>query len=272
MTLFGLPEPALRLGAFVAILALMMLLEALRPKRALRLRRRGRWPANVAIVVLGMVAVRAMGMLAAPLAAVVASQIAARNGLGLFNGLDWSAGVEVVFAIVLLDFAVWSQHWLFHHVPLLWRLHRVHHADRDLDVTTALRFHPAEILLSMLIKVGVVFVLGPPAVAVLLFEIILNGCAMFSHANLHLPPRLDRFLRAGIVTPDMHRVHHSVHRDEHLCNFGFNLSAWDRLFGTYAAQPRDGHQNMTIGLTPYQTAAPGSLWWSLKLPFARDSQ
>jgi sterol desaturase/sphingolipid hydroxylase (fatty acid hydroxylase superfamily) len=154
-----------------------------------------------------------------------------------------------------------------HAVPVLWRLHRVHHADRDLDVTTAIRFHPIEIALSMLIKIGLVYLLGPSWLAVILFAAILNGMAMFNHANLRLPHGLDRWLRLAVVTPDMHRVHHSVLRAEHDTNFGFNLSVWDRLFGTYLPQPKAGHDGMTIGLAPWQDERPAGLLWSLILPF-----
>jgi sterol desaturase/sphingolipid hydroxylase (fatty acid hydroxylase superfamily) len=154
-----------------------------------------------------------------------------------------------------------------HKVPLLWRLHQVHHADRDIDVTTAIRFHPIEIALSMLLKIGLVYALGAPAAAVVAFEVILNGCAMFNHANIRLPRRLDAVLRLFIVTPDMHRVHHSIDRSEHDANYGFNLSIWDRLFGTYVAEPAGGHHGMTIGLAPYQTDEPTRLGWSLLLPF-----
>jgi sterol desaturase/sphingolipid hydroxylase (fatty acid hydroxylase superfamily) len=174
-------------------------------------------------------------------------------------------------AVLVLDLAIWGQHWASHKVPLFWRLHQVHHADRDIDVTTAVRFHPVEIALSMLWKIVVVVPLGAPPLAVFLFEVILNACAMFNHANIALPQWLDRILRLLVVTPDMHRVHHSVLRREHNTNYGFNLSVWDRLFRTYTAQPEGGHQGMTIGLPPYQSEAPTRFGWSLWLPFGRQA-
>lgn len=266
MLILGLPEPTLRLLIFLGVLAAMMMLEAAWPRRDRSLVRRRRWPTNLAIVVIDGIVVRAMGVLAAPLLAVGAAWWAAGHGIGVFNLLDWPLWLEAALVIVALDFLLWGQHRVFHLVPLLWRMHRVHHADRDFDTTTALRFHPFEILLSMLIKVAAVLLLGPSVLAVVLFEIILNGGAMFNHANLRLPARLDAALRRVIVTPDMHRVHHSVRSAEHQRNFGFNLSLWDRLFGTYVAQPQDGHSGMRIGLSAYQDEAPASLWWSLKLP------
>ena len=267
-------EVVWRLGAFLAVFAVMALLERARPKRPLVLPRLMRWGTNLAIVVIDSLAVRLMaalpailGAVSVPLVAVAAAVLAGDWGWGLLNNVSWPAWLEVIVALLVLDFAIWFQHLASHKVPLLWRLHRVHHADRDIDVTTALRFHPVEIALSMLYKVAWVLVLGPSELAVILFEIILSGCAMFNHANLDLPRWLDRALRTLVVTPDMHRVHHSVRRAEHGSNYGFNLSTWDRLFRTYTAQPADGHQGMTIGLKPYQTEGPAHLGWSLWLPF-----
>ena len=170
--------------------------------------------------------------------------------------------------MLIFDFAIWLQHLITHKVPLLWRLHRVHHADVDMDVTTAIRFHPVEIALSMLLKIGLVYLLGPAAIAIVIFEIILNGTAMFNHSNLALPAGLDRIMRKVLVTPDMHRVHHSVQRSEHDSNYGFCLSIWDQLFGTYIEQPKDGHDAMQVGLE-WQDDRPSKLGWSLALPFAR---
>jgi len=189
--------------------------------------------------------------------------------IGLLNQVAWPEWFKVVMALLVLDLAIWAQHLASHKIPLFWRLHQVHHADRDIDVTTAVRFHPVEIALSMLWKIVVVVVLGASPLAVFLFEVILNACAMFNHANIALPRTLDRVLRLLIVTPDMHRVHHSVLRSEHNRNYGFNLSLWDRLFRTYLAQPQAGHQDMTIGLDPYQTEAPTRFAWSLALPFRK---
>jgi sterol desaturase/sphingolipid hydroxylase (fatty acid hydroxylase superfamily) len=186
----------------------------------------------------------------------------------LFHRTGWPVWLEGFLAVLILDFAIWLQHLITHRVPLLWRFHRVHHADRDMDVTTAIRFHPVEIAASMLLKIGLVYLLGPAALAVLVFEVLLNGTALFNHANLRLPPRLDAAPRLILVTPDMHRVHHSTLRQEHDRNFGFALSVWDRLAGTYLAQPAAGHQAMTIGLA-WQDDRPSRLGWSLLLPFGR---
>ncbi|MGR3617012.1 MAG: sterol desaturase family protein [Paracoccaceae bacterium] len=201
-----------------------------------------------------------------PLLAVGASLDAQARGWGLFNVLELGFWAKCALTILLMDLAIWAQHLVTHKVPLLWRLHRVHHADRDMDVTTAIRFHPIEIALSMLIKIGVVYALGAPAMAVVLFEIMLNGTAMFNHSNLRLPLNIDRILRVALVTPDMHRVHHSNIRAEHDTNFGFALSVWDRIFKTYTPQPSKGHDSMTIGLD-WQTDQPARLGWVLKLPF-----
>jgi sterol desaturase/sphingolipid hydroxylase (fatty acid hydroxylase superfamily) len=174
----------------------------------------------------------------------------------------------VGLALLILDFAIWLQHLVTHKVPFLWRFHRVHHADRDFDVTTALRFHPLEILASMVLKIGVIYLLGPQAIAVVLFEVILNGTAMFNHTNLRLPLWLDRAVRLVLVTPDMHRVHHSIHRHEHDSNYGFALSVWDRIFRTYRPKPEAGHEEMTVGLE-WQDERPSRLGWALMLPFRK---
>ena len=260
-------EATLRLGVFVAVFAVMAAAEALRPKRQLNHDKSRRWITNLAIVAVDSAIVRLMGALAIPLVAVAAAVFAARSGWGLFNVLDWPWWLEWLIAILVLDLAIWFQHLVSHKMPMLWRLHRMHHADVDIDVTTAIRFHPIEIALSMLWKIVCVLALGVAPEAVIIFEILLNACAMFNHANVALPEGVDRVLRQLIVTPDMHRVHHSVLQREHDSNYGFNLSVWDRMFGTYTAQPEAGHQGMTIGLTPYQSEAPTRLGWSLRLPF-----
>jgi sterol desaturase/sphingolipid hydroxylase (fatty acid hydroxylase superfamily) len=210
-----------------------------------------------------------MAMLAVPVAAVAAAFYVQNHQIGLLNQVAWPEWFKILVALLVLDLAIWAQHLASHKIPLFWRLHQVHHADRDIDVTTAVRFHPVEIALSMLWKIVVVAVLGASPLAVFLFEVILNACAMFNHANVALPRTLDRVLRLLVVTPDMHRVHHSVLRSEHNRNYGFNLSLWDRLFRTYLAQPQAGHQGMTIGLDPYQTEAPTRFAWSLALPFRK---
>jgi sterol desaturase/sphingolipid hydroxylase (fatty acid hydroxylase superfamily) len=263
----GVSEPLFRLVSFAAIFVAMALLELASPKRAPRWPRVRRWITNMAVVGLGILLLRGLALLAVPLLAVGAAILAEQNGWGLFNLVVWPSVLEIVLAIVILDFAIWLQHVALHKVPVLWRVHQMHHADVDFDVTTALRFHPIETGLSMLYKVAWVLGLGAAPVAVVLFEVILNGCAMFNHANISLPPWLDRILRQVLVTPDMHRVHHSIERREHDTNFGFNLSIWDRLFGTYTPQPAKGHLGMTIGLEPYQSDAPTRLGWSLALPF-----
>ena len=237
-------EPALRLAAFLGIFAAMALWELRAPRRVLTVSKPRRWSANLGLVVLNTLLLR----LVFPVAAVGLAATAASQGWGLLNQAALPAGLELLLAIIALDLAIWAQHVFFHAVPALWRLHRVHHADLDYDLTTGARFHPIEILLSMLIKFAAILVLGPSVVAVILFEVILNGMAMFNHGNVGLPERLDRRLRWLLVTPDMHRVHHSVAADEANSNFGFNLSLWDRLFGTYRAQPRGGHRGMTIGI------------------------
>lgn len=256
-----------RLGVFLGLFALFASLEALAPRRARSQPRSARWFTNLSIVVLDTLALRALAI-ALPLLAVGAAVDAGRMGWGLFNALDWPLWLEVVLAILILDLAIWAQHLVTHKVPILWRFHRVHHADRDFDVTTALRFHPVEILASMMLKIGLVYLLGPAALAVLLFEIILNGTAMFNHSNLRLPLWLDRAVRLVLVTPDMHRVHHSIHRHEHDSNYGFALSVWDRIFRTYRPKPEAGHDLMTVGLE-WQDERPSRLGWALMLPFRK---
>ncbi|MDH4248797.1 MAG: sterol desaturase family protein [Deltaproteobacteria bacterium] len=237
-------EPQLRLILFAGILSLMALWEVLAPRRVRGQSRWLRWSNNLGLVVLNTLLVR----LLIPVLAVEMALRAESAGWGLLNQGGLPYGVGVILAVVALDLVIYLQHVLFHAVPLLWRLHRLHHADTDFDVTTGSRFHPVEILLSMGIKLAAVSALGAPPEAVVLFEILLNGTAMFNHANVRLPLGVDRVLRQWVVTPDMHRVHHSVRPEETNSNFGFNLPWWDRLFGTYRAQPREGHEGMTIGL------------------------
>jgi sterol desaturase/sphingolipid hydroxylase (fatty acid hydroxylase superfamily) len=237
-------EPAIRIGFFVAIFALVALWELVAPQRRLTVSKALRWSSNLGLVVLNTVLLRLMF----PLAAVGMAALSAANGWGLLNHFNVPFWLAVPLAVMAMDFVIWLQHVMVHAVPVLWRLHRVHHADPDYDLTTGARFHPLEIALSMLIKIATIAVLGPPVLAVLIFEVILNAAAMFNHGNIRLPVGLDRVLRCVIVTPDMHRVHHSVEEDETNSNFGFNLPWWDRLFGTYRAQPRAGQVGMTIGL------------------------
>jgi sterol desaturase/sphingolipid hydroxylase (fatty acid hydroxylase superfamily) len=260
-------EIAIRLGAFFGLFALFAGLETALPKRDRRLGRRRRWGTNFAIVALDSVGLRLLAILL-PLLAIGAALDAARLDLGLFNALAWPAWLEFLIAVLVFDLAIWAQHLVTHKVPLFWRFHRVHHADRDVDVTTGFRFHPVEILASMLLKIGLVYLIGPSALAVLIFEILLNGTAMFNHANLRLPRRLDTLIRAILVTPDMHRVHHSTLRREHDSNYGFALSAWDRIFRTYRPAPEGGHEGMSVGLR-WQDERPARLIWSLALPFRK---
>ena len=260
-------EALIRLGVFLVLFVVLASLEALVPRRVRSQPRSARWMTNWGVTLLNSVTLRLMAF-ALPLLAVGAAVDAETQGWGLFNSVDLPLWVEVVLVVLILDFAIWLQHLVTHKIPVLWRLHRVHHADVDMDVTTAIRFHPVEIALSMLLKIGLVYLLGPAAIAVVLFEIILNGTAMFNHSNLALPTWIDRPLRKVLVTPDMHRVHHSVHRHEHDSNYGFSLSIWDRMFGTYIAQPQAGHDEMQVGLQ-WQDDRPSKLGWSLALPFMR---
>lgn len=260
-------EATIRLAIFLGLFAILAAAEALAPRRVRSQKRSQRWVTNWGITIANTVLLRLMAV-ALPLLAVGAAVDAQAQGWGLFNALALPGWIEVIAAILILDFVIWAQHLITHKVPILWRLHRVHHADVDMDVTTAIRFHPIEIALSMILKIGVVYLLGPAALAVILFEIMLNGTAMFNHANIRLPLWLDAIVRRVLVTPDMHRVHHSVHRDEHDSNYGFALSIWDQLFGTYIAQPRAGHDDMEVGLE-WQDDRPARLGWSLSLPFAR---
>jgi sterol desaturase/sphingolipid hydroxylase (fatty acid hydroxylase superfamily) len=237
-------ETAIRLGFFVGMLALIGAWEIVAPRRALTLSKAQRWPGNLGLVALNTVLLR----LIFPLAGAGMAAFCAENGWGILNHFQVPAILAVPLAVIALDFVIWLQHVMVHAVPLFWRLHRVHHADLDYDVTTGARFHPLEIVLSMLIKFATIVVLGPPVVAVVIFEVLLNATAMFNHGNIGLPATLDRILRRVVVTPDMHRVHHSVEDDETNSNFGFNLPWWDRLFGTYRDQPRAGQLGMTIGI------------------------
>jgi sterol desaturase/sphingolipid hydroxylase (fatty acid hydroxylase superfamily) len=258
-------EPAVRLGAFFGVFALMALWEAVAPRRARLLPRRVRWLHNLALVVLNSLILR----LLFPLAAVGFALLAAERGWGLLNAFEVPFWWAFALAVVALDFAIYLQHVMFHAVPLLWRLHRVHHADADIDVTTGARFHPIEILLSMLIKFAVIAVFGAPAAAVLVFEVLLNATAMFNHANLRLPDALDRLLRRMLVTPEMHRIHHSMEPAEANSNFGFNLPWWDRLFGTYRERACLPQESMAIGVKGLTGSdAAVKLTGMLALPFA----
>jgi sterol desaturase/sphingolipid hydroxylase (fatty acid hydroxylase superfamily) len=242
-------EPLVRVGFFLAILGFMAAWELLAPRRRSEIPRLLRWSSNLGVVVMNTVLLR----LAFPLLAVGLALLAEQRGLGLLNVFEVPLWISIVVSVLVLDLVIYLQHVMFHAVPALWRIHRMHHADLEFDVTTGLRFHPIEILLSMGLKLAVVAALGPPAVAVLIFEVLLNSTSMFNHGNVRLPLWLDRRLRWFVVTPDMHRVHHSIYPQEANSNFGFNLPWWDRLLGTYRDQPRDGHEAMTVGIEQFRT-------------------
>jgi sterol desaturase/sphingolipid hydroxylase (fatty acid hydroxylase superfamily) len=242
-------EPAIRLGFFAGVLVVMALLEAALPRRRREIPRLLRWSNNLALVAVDTLVLR----LTFPILAVGLALIAEQQGFGLLNVVAVPAWIAVPLAVLVLDLVIYLQHVMFHAVPALWRLHRMHHADLEFDVTTGLRFHPVEILLSMGIKLAVVAALGPPAVAVLVFEVLLNATSLFNHSNISIPGRIDRVLRWFVVTPDMHRVHHSIRPSETNSNFGFNVPWWDRLLGTYRPQPRDGHDGMVIGIEQFRS-------------------
>lgn len=256
-------ELVLRLSWFLGVFAAMALWEILGPSRALIVSKALRWQRNVALTVIDAAVVRVV----LPAGAVGTAWLAAERGWGALLLIDLPAGVEWALTILALDAAVYLQHVLFHALPVLWRLHRVHHADVDVDVTTGLRFHPIEILISMVFKMAVVAALGAPVSAVVVFEVLLNATSLFNHANVRIPPGLDRWLRLLIVTPDMHRIHHSVDVAESNRNFGFNLPWWDRLLGTYLAEPAEGRQQMRLGLADVGRRERQTLVWLLTVPF-----
>lgn len=256
-------EIGLRLGFFLGMLVIIALAEYLRPRRELKIRKATRWARNLFLVAIDSVAVRVLVPFTAASAAVYAEQ----NQIGLLHYLSTPFAVSIIISVLLLDLIIYAQHMAFHYIPIFWRLHKVHHIDQEIDVTTGVRFHPVEIILSTLIKCTAVLILGVPFMAVVIFEILLNATAMFNHGNINLPFRLDKFLRLFVVTPDMHRVHHSVIVKETNSNFGFNLPCWDRLFGTYIAQPASGHLQMEIGLNDYRDAKKTGLLELLLIPF-----
>ena len=258
-------EPVVRLSIFASVFGLMALWEVLAPRRRQEIGRTTRWPSNLGVVMLDTVVVRILF----PASAVGLALLAEAKGFGLFNAWPVAGWISIIASVLVLDLAIYLQHVLFHAVPALWRLHRMHHADLEFDVTTGTRFHPIEIVLSMLIKFAVIGALGAPAVAVLIFEVLLNGTAMFNHSNIRLPTSMDRVLRWFIVTPDMHRVHHSVVVRETNSNFGFNLPWWDRLFGTYRDQPAAGHEAMTIGIEQIRDPGEQRLDRMLTQPFRK---
>jgi sterol desaturase/sphingolipid hydroxylase (fatty acid hydroxylase superfamily) len=247
-------EQSLRLGIFFGVLTAIALWEIIAPRRALTAAKFQRWFSNLSISLLNILLLR----LLLPMAASGAALLAGERQWGILNVMELPLWLSVVLGFVLLDLLIYWQHRLFHRIPLLWRLHSMHHIDLDIDVTTGIRFHPLEALLSMIIKIAAILILGVPLLAVIIFEVVLNAAAMFNHGNISLPDKLDRWLRLLVVTPDMHRVHHSVIASETHSNFGFNLPWWDRLFGSYQAQPREGHLQMTIGLPDCQEVSKTS--------------
>lgn len=247
-------EAYTRLTGFVAVFAAISLWEILSPRRVQQYSKSVRWLNNLCITIINTLIMR----LAIPLTIISMSSIAQQQHLGLLNSVELPLGAAIIIAILMLDLALYFQHLVFHHVHFLWRLHRMHHADLELDVTTGIRFHPVEIILSTIIKMAVVLLLGAPIAAVIIFEVLLNATSLFNHANIYMPKKMDQILRLFLVTPDMHRVHHSVVPTETNSNFGFNLPWWDHIFRTYRSQPEAGHLKMTIGIERFRTSR--ELW------------
>ena len=260
-------DTILRLTFFLSILIILIMAEILFPKKKRIHNRKDRWITNGLITLINTASVNIVHI-AIPLIAIVAAVDVSNGKMGLFNIINFPIWIEIILTVIILDLIIWGQHFLSHKIPFVWRFHRMHHTDRDLDVTTAVRFHPFEIIFSMFIKITAIYILGASAIAVIIFEIMLNGMAMFNHANLRIPLRIENILRKFIVTPDLHRIHHSIYIDEHNKNFGFSLSIWDKIFKCYLDQPRDGHKNMKLGLK-WQNDKPTKLGWSLWIPFKK---
>ena len=260
-------DTILRLTFFLSILFILIIAEIFLPKKNRIHKRKDRWITNGLITLINTASVNIVHI-AIPLIAIVAAIDVSNGKMGLFNIINFPIWIEIILTVIILDFIIWGQHLLSHKIPFVWRFHRMHHTDRDLDVTTAVRFHPFEIIFSMFIKITSIYILGASAIAVIIFEIMLNGMAMFNHANLRIPFRIENILRKFIVTPDLHRIHHSIYIDEHNKNFGFSLSIWDKIFKCYLDQPRDGHKDMKLGLK-WQNDKPTKLGWSLWIPFKK---
>jgi sterol desaturase/sphingolipid hydroxylase (fatty acid hydroxylase superfamily) len=260
-------EPMIRLGAFAGVFVVMAGWEVLTPRRPQTVGRNWRWPNNLGVLAVDALLVRVV----LPITTVGVALIAEAHGVGLFNMVALPAWASIIISVMVLDLAIYLQHVLFHAVPALWRLHRMHHADLEVDVTTGLRFHPVEILLSTGIKLAIVAAVGAPAAAVVIFEVLLNATSIFNHSNIRIPVGIDRILRWFVVTPDMHRVHHSILRRETNSNFGFNLPWWDRLLGTYRAQPAAGHAAMTIGIEQFRDPRELGLDRMLLQPFRGEA-
>ena len=257
---------AIKIISFFTIFVLFALWELIGPRRPLKVSKTSRWITNLGIIVIG----NGLTFLLSPIVPLAVSTIATERGWGILPLIPFPGAVRIVLGIVFLDFIMYLQHVLLHNLPLFWRFHKTHHTDLDLDVTSGLRFHPFEIILSLLIKDAAIILLGTSVESVFLFEILLNGSSMFNHSNIYVSPLIDKVLRLIVVTPDMHRVHHSILPQETDSNFGFNLPWWDRLLGTYRAQPSAGHERMTIGLSEYQDEKKTFLHWALIIPFLAD--
>ncbi len=256
-------ELFVRLGFFVGILIIMALWEVAAPRRPLTTSKAARWVGNLSLVLTGSILVR----LIFPITLMGVAFLARQQGWGILNQLQLPFWFHIILGVLIFDFAIYLQHIMFHAIPIFWRLHMVHHSDMDYDVTTGIRFHPIEIILSMGIKMAVVLLIGPLPLSIPIFEILLNGTSMFNHGNVRYSTAVDSVLRLLVVTPEMHRVHHSTIRWETNCNFGFNFPWWDRLFGTYRPQPAKGHLEMTIGLDQYKDPKKLTLPWLIALPF-----
>ena len=256
-------ESFIRLSAFLGFFFLLTIIEVFSPRRDLLKLRRFRWLNNFGLVVVSSFLVRFLF----PTAAIGVAIAVDANQWGMLHYFDLPQWLMIVLGFIILDFFIYTQHVMFHSLPLLWRMHRVHHSDLDCDVTTGLRFHPFEIVVSMLIKFVTIIAVGPPVVAVILFEVVLNAASMFTHSNIKLPGAVDHILRFLIVTPDMHRVHHSMKENETNSNFGFFISGWDRIFGTYRKEPELGHEKMQIGLRQFSEAKWQNFRWLILLPF-----
>ena len=261
-------EILIRLLFFFGALAVVGVWEVISPRRSLTCSRLKRWPSNLSMAVLNTFILR----LIVPTTAIGFAFLVNERSWGLLSQVDLSVSIEIILSVLLLDLAIYLQHVAFHRVPILWRVHRTHHADLDVDVSTGARFHPIEIIISMGFKFAVIALVGVPAVAILIFEVLLNATAMFNHGNIFLGSKVDRFLRTLVVTPDMHRIHHSIFPEETNSNFGFNLPWWDRMFGTYRPNSKVDQRKMTIGLEIFRDGKYSRLNWLLVLPFLSDKK
>jgi len=258
-------ETTIRIVCFTSIFIVIAIVESVAPRRPLIVKKSLRWFGNLSVQLVNGILPR----LLFPILPVGLAALCAQKGWGLLNVAPLSTTAAILSCLLVLDLLIYAQHVLFHRVLFFWRIHRMHHTDMDLDLTSALRFHPLEIIISLLIKMAVVAALGPPAVAVFIFEVLLNGMAMFNHGNFQISTRMDNFLRKIVVTPDMHLVHHSIHQQESNHNFGFNLSWWDRLFGTYQAEPAAGREGMIIGITGFLNDRYAHFWKMILNPFEK---